>query len=122
MRLIVILYLIAYNNVNIKDIERYYNDYIEDFQQKKSKDIDFVIFSVSPSSEDDLNTKSSLESLKKEFQEYEDYMLFTKRNSDNTSSKFIFTTQQEFEDPYWDELLNKDMNHRNISPFSTNPT
>lgn len=109
-----------YHNISQKEIKKYYKNNINDFQQKNSKDIDFVIFSVTPSSEDDFNTKVALDDLKKEFQDYEDYTLFAKRNSDNTSSKFVFNTKEDLEDPFWNELL-ENTDNTIIGPYESSP-
>ena len=92
-----------YNDVSNREIDEYYSDNIDDFQQEETRDIDFVKFSVLPSSQDDINTKQSLEDLKNDFLEVEDYLLFARRNSDNRDAKFQYSTKDELQDPAWNE-------------------
>ena len=88
------------------EIEKYYTDHKEDYKQDASKDVDFVVFTVVPSVEDDRETRLLIEKLKSDFSDYEDYDLFTRRNSENPTDRFVFSTQDELKDPNWIELFN----------------
>ena len=90
------------------ELANYYADNKSAYEQDASKDVDFVVFTVIPSQEDDANTKSSLEDLKNDFSIYEDYNRIVKRYSDNTSSTFTFTTKEGLADKNWEELFNAD--------------
>jgi peptidyl-prolyl cis-trans isomerase D len=87
------------------EIETYYINHKSNYEQNASKDVDFVAFSVIPSTEDDAITKSSIEDLKADFAIYEDYDLMARRNSDNTTARFTFATKKELQDPNWAELF-----------------
>ena len=57
------------------EIKTYYKKDKANYKQDASKDVDFVVFTVIPSAEDDEATKLSLEDLKADFSLYEDYDL-----------------------------------------------
>ena len=109
-----------YNDVSNREINEYYSENIDDFQQEETRDIDFVKFSVLPSSQDDINTKQSLEDLKKDFLEVEDYLLFARRNSDNRDAKFQYSTKDELQDPAWNGLLKKSEDFV-LGPYESSP-
>ena len=87
------------------EIKTYYTNHKEYYEQDASKDVDFVVFTVTPSQEDDAATKLSIEELKADFTIYEDYDLMARRNSDNTTARFTFTTKDELQDPNWADLF-----------------
>ena len=87
------------------EIKTYYKNHKENYEQDASKDVDFVVFTVIPSAEDDEATKLSLEDLKSDFSIYEDYDLMARRNSDNTTARFTFSTKDALQDPNWTELF-----------------
>ena len=84
-------------SVEERDINKYYKNNIDDYQQKASKDVEFVVFQVVPSNDDDLETKNSLNELIIDFSEYEDYELLVRRNSDNNTSSFPFFKKENLE-------------------------
>jgi len=88
-----------------REIKTYYTNHKSNYEQDASKDVDFVVFTVTPSTEDDAATKSSIEDLKADFTIYEDYNLMARRNSDNTAARFTFATKDELQDPNWAELF-----------------
>ena len=87
------------------EIKTYYTNHKENYEQDASKDVDFVVFTVTPSQEDDAATKLSIEELKADFTIYEDYDLMARRNSDNTTARFTFATKDELQDPNWADLF-----------------
>ena len=87
------------------EIKTYYTKHKANYEQDASKDVDFVVFSIVPSTEDDAATKLSIEDLKADFAIYEDYDLIARRNSDNTTARFTFATKKELQDPNWAELF-----------------
>lgn len=87
------------------EIKTYYTNHKANYEQDASKDVDFIVFSVTPSAEDDAATKSLIEDLKSDFAVYEDYDLMARRNSDNTGARFTFATKEELQDPNWAELF-----------------
>ncbi|MBC8510515.1 MAG: SurA N-terminal domain-containing protein [Cryomorphaceae bacterium] len=88
------------------ELANYYDDNKSDYEQAASKDVDFVVFTVIPSQEDDAATKSAIADLKADFTIFEDYDLMARRNSDNTSARFTFTTKEGLADKNWEELFN----------------
>ena len=88
------------------ELANYYDDNKSDYEQVASKDVDFVVFTVIPSQEDDATTKSAIADLKADFTIFEDYDLMARRNSDNTSARFTFTTKEGLADKNWEELFN----------------
>ena len=88
------------------ELANYYDDNKSDYEQAASKDVDFVVYTVIPSQEDDATTKSAITDLKADFTIFEDYDLMARRNSDNTSARFTFTTKEGLVDKNWEELFN----------------
>ena len=88
------------------ELNTYYNNHKDDYTQDASKDVDFVVYSVVPSLEDDATTKAEITDLVADFEIFEDYELMARRNSDNTNSRFIFTTEDGLQDQKWKELFN----------------
>ena len=88
------------------ELANYYDDNKSTYEQAASKDVDFVVFTVIPSQEDDATTKSAITDLKADFTIFEDYDLMARRNSDNTSARFTFTTKEGLADKNWEELFN----------------
>ena len=88
------------------ELNTYYNNHKEDYTQDASKDVDFVVYSVVPSLDDDATTKAEITDLVADFEIFEDYELMARRNSDNTNSRFIFTTEDGLQDQKWKELFN----------------
>jgi peptidyl-prolyl cis-trans isomerase D len=88
------------------ELANYYDDNKSDYEQAASKDVDFVVYTVIPSQDDDATTKSAITDLKADFTIFEDYDLMARRNSDNTSARFTFTTKEGLADKNWEELFN----------------
>ncbi len=88
------------------ELANYYDDNKSNYEQTASKNVDFVVFTVIPSQEDDATTKSAITDLKADFTIFEDYDLMARRNSDNTSARFTFTTKEDLADKNWEELFN----------------
>jgi peptidyl-prolyl cis-trans isomerase D len=88
------------------ELANYYDNNKSDYEQAASKDVDFVVYTVIPSLEDDATTKSAITDLKADFTIFEDYDLMARRNSDNISARFTFTTKEGLADKNWEELFN----------------
>ncbi len=95
------------SKVTMKEIKTYYKDHKSDYEQKESKDVDYVVFPVLPSGDDDSETRSELDRLVADFTNYDDCILMAKRNSDNIGARFIFQTKENLEDPNWIELFDQ---------------
>ena len=88
------------------ELEAYYSDHKSEYEQEASKDVDFVVYTVVPSAEDDATTKAEIIELVADFETYDDYELMARRNSDNTNSRFVYTTEDGLQDPKWKKLFN----------------
>ncbi|MAW21203.1 MAG: hypothetical protein CMD16_02265 [Flavobacteriales bacterium] len=91
-----------------REINSYYSNHKLEYQQDPSKDVDFVVFSVVPSLEDDAATKMAITELVSDFETYDDYDLMARRNSDNTESRFVFSSESEMQDDNWVNLFQAD--------------
>ena len=89
------------------EINDYYKQNIEDYKQEESKDVDYVVFNVVYSAEDELETQKSITSIVNDFKNLSDtdVDLFVRRNTDNTISNFAYKKESEFDDPNFKELL-----------------
>ena len=94
---------------NYNELERYYFDHKSEYEQEASKDVDFVVFSVVPSLEDDAKTKITITNLVSDFEQEEDYTLMARRNSDNTNSRFVFTIEDDLKDQNLKDLFNTEV-------------
>ena len=65
-------------NVSVSEIEDYYDNHINEYQQEESRNVDYVVFSVVPSQLDDEDTYKDLDAIKPTFEAYEDFELFGK--------------------------------------------
>ena len=88
------------------ELDKYYSNHKNEYEQEASKDVDFVVFSVVPSLEDDLKTKAEITELATDFESYDNYELMVRRNSDNLNSQFIYTTFDELQDSNFKGLFN----------------
>lgn len=68
--------------VNDADINAYYNNNKNKYEQEASRDIEYVSFEVLPSDDDKLFAKTQLEKTKEEFTKTEDLVRFVELNSD----------------------------------------
>ena len=102
------LHSIDNNDVEPTDDElnNYYSDHKAEYEQEASKDVDFVVYTVVPSTSDDAKTKEEITELISDFEMYDDYELMARRNSDNTNAKFTYAIQSELQDKQWKELFN----------------
>ena len=112
------------NDADVKptddELESYYSIHKAEYEQEASKDVDFVVYTVVPSVEDDAITKEEITKLVVDFEASDDYELMARRNSDNTNSRFTYNTQDELQDPNWKDLFNTTKGTV-IGPYLTNP-
>ncbi len=69
-------------SVKQSDIEKYYDSHKQDFEQKSSRDIEYVIFPIIPSEEDNKIAEEWINKIKIEFQNATDPKQFASLNSD----------------------------------------
>ncbi len=65
------------------DLEKYYKEHEQDYQQTASRDIEYVIFPISPSNDDNKAAEEWINKVKDEFQNAEDPKLYVTQNSDS---------------------------------------
>jgi peptidyl-prolyl cis-trans isomerase D len=69
-------------NYSQSDIEKYYDAHKQDYEQKASRDIEYVIFPIRPSDEDNKLADDWINKIKSEFQNATDPKQFATLNSD----------------------------------------
>ncbi len=80
--------------VEDKDIQAYYDKHKEEFKQSSSRSIDYVIFNIAPSAQDEATAQKWVDARKIEFQATKDNTQFVNLNSDVPfSNVFIKKTQ-----------------------------
>jgi len=105
-----------------KEIKNYYNKNKNDYSQEKSKNIDYVVFNVVPTKGDDLETRASLNDLKSDFVNYDDYLTLVRRNSDNARAVFNFNKKEDFvQDSAFSLLVDNNLGTV-IGPYKSNPS
>jgi len=102
-----------------KEIKEYYKKNKSDYKQTKSKDIDYVVFEVVPSTDDEQKTKEYLKSLLLEFSEYEDYENLVRRHSDVSNNQFSYSKKENLLDPVWQKLFDAEIG-TTIGPYLHN--
>ena len=106
--------------ISDKEIKNYYKENKDQYTQDLSRDIDYVVFTVVPTKEDDSSTRNSLEDLKSDFENYDDYLNMVRRNSDNTRAIFNFQSKDELmKDSAFAILVNQDKGDV-IGPYKLN--
>lgn len=65
------------------DLEKYYNSHMQDYEQKASRDIEYVIFPIRPSEEDNKIAEEWINKVKVEFQNAADPKQYATLNSDS---------------------------------------
>ena len=105
-----------------KEIKNYYNKNKNDYSQEKSKNIDYVVFNVVPTKGDDLETRASLNDLKSDFVNYDDYLTLVRRNSDNARAVFNFNKKEDFAQDSAFSLLVDNNIGAVIGPYKSNPS
>jgi len=95
--------------VSDEEIENYYNENISLFQnEKETRNVEYVTFTVVPSSEDDINVKAEMSDLAVKFSESEDDVNFANRNT-YTKNPFPYMGSSDIDDPKFSELIVSDI-------------
>ena len=109
-------------DISSKEVKKYYNENKEKYKQELSRDVEYVVFSVIPTLEDDNETRESIDALKEDFTNYDDYLTMVRRNSDNTRVLFNFQNEESLKnDSAFSSLLDKDKGAV-IGPYKINPS
>ena len=109
------------NNESNKEIKKFYNNNKDEkYKQKLSKDVEYVVFSVIPTKDDDNQTKESIEKIKDDLFNFDDYVTLVRRNSDNNNTFFNFQTKESFSNDSAFSSLIKNDKGTVIGPYKTN--
>tara|TARA_B100000900_G_C20596872_1_gene723795 strand:+ start:56 stop:2164 length:2109 start_codon:yes stop_codon:yes gene_type:complete len=107
--------------ISNKEIKKFYNNNKDEkYKQKLSKDVEYVVFSVIPTKDDDNQTKESIEKIKDDLFNFDDYVTLVRRNSDNNNTIFNFQTKESFKNDSAFSLLIKKDKGTVIGPYKTN--
>jgi len=107
--------------ISNKEIKKFYNNNKDEkYKQKLSKDVEYVVFSVIPTKEDDNQTKESIEKIKDDLFNSDDYVTLVRRNSDNNNTIFNFQTKESFSNDSAFSSLIKNVKGTVIGPYKTN--
>ncbi len=68
--------------ISDRDLKKYYNDHSEAYKEEKTRKIEYVVFPVVPSQQDDQAAKAWIEEIKNDFTVTEENVQFTNANSD----------------------------------------
>ncbi len=69
-------------SVSNREVEKYYNDYKPQFRQESTRSIEYVVFEITPSSNDDNKAKEYIEQSRLPFSRSENPVAFVNSNSD----------------------------------------
>ena len=95
--------------VSDEEIENYYNENISLFQnEKETRNVEYVTFTVVPSSDDDINVKAEMSELAVKFSESEDDVNFANRHT-YTKNPFPYMVASDINDPKFSELILSDI-------------
>ena len=107
--------------ISNKEIKKFYNNNKDEkYKQKLSKDVEYVVFSVIPTKDDDNQTKESIEKIKDDLFNFDDYVTLVRRNSDNNNTFFNFQTKESFSNDSAFSSLIKNDKGTVIGPYKTN--
>ncbi len=93
-----------------EEIQEYYNNNIEDYQnEKETRNIEYVTFTVVPSSEDDINVRQELTNLSIQFKDSDNDELFASRYTSQLLDVFPYLKKEDVTDPKFSELIEMDL-------------
>jgi peptidyl-prolyl cis-trans isomerase D len=90
------------------DIEKYYKEHMQDYSQTASRDLEYVVFEVLPSAEDDRMARDWINRIKGEFESDEDVLLLVNMESDVPFQDRFFM-EEELSDTIRDFAFNADV-------------
>ena len=92
------------------EINDFYIKNIEDFQNdKETRNIEYVTFTVIPSSEDDKNVREELTKLSAKFNDSDNDELFASRYTSELIESFPYLKKEQVTDPKFSELIEMDL-------------
>ena len=102
---------------NVEDIEiseeeilEYYNNNISDYQnEKETRNVEYVTFTVVPSSQDDVSVRDEMVLLSNQFKTAENDELFASRYTSEVIEAFPYLNKENVTDPKFAELITKEL-------------
>ena len=70
--------------ISNRELKKYYNEHADEYKEEKTRRIEYVIFPVTPSEQDNLDAKTWIEDIKGDFASAENNIQFTNTNSDES--------------------------------------
>jgi peptidyl-prolyl cis-trans isomerase D len=96
--------------VSEEEIIQYYNNNISDFKNdSETRDIEYVTFTVVPSSEDDINVRNELTELSVRFKDSDKDESFSKSHSTDNLTSFPYLSPANITDPKFSELISQEV-------------
>jgi len=96
--------------VSEEEIIEYYNNNISDFQNDlETRNVEYVTFTVVPSSEDDINLRNELTELSVRFKDSDNDESFSKRHSTDVATSFPYLSPSNITDPKFSELISQEV-------------
>ena len=90
--------------VTDQEINDYYTKNIKDFQnEKETRNIEYVTFTVIPSSQDDINVREELTKLSSKFNDSDNDELFVSRYTSGFIESFPYLKKEQVTDPKFSE-------------------
>ncbi|MGC9341822.1 MAG: peptidylprolyl isomerase, partial [Bacteroidales bacterium] len=89
------------------ELKNYYEDHKNEYSQDESRSIEYVIFPIEPSAEDDQNASEFIEQSKVPFQRSENPISFVNSNSDMPYQDVNYS-REDLPQPWADSLFNED--------------
>lgn len=90
-----------------EELKKFYNNHINEFVvAEETRAVEFIEFTVIPSSQDDEQTKLDLLSISDDFAKSEDDEKFVNRHSRNLNALFSFVKLSDITDPNFTQLVN----------------
>ena len=96
--------------ISDEEIKEYYNENISSYQNdKETRNIEYVTFTVIPSSDDDIKIKEELSDLVNDFINSDDDESFSQRYSNPTIASFPYLREDEVVDPKFSDLITEEI-------------
>lgn len=92
-------------NVTSAEIRNYYNQHKDQFQQPANRDLEYVMWEVVPSAQDQSDTRAVFDELYEEFKTAENLKNFVTVNSDNRFDTYYYTLEQIETVPEFHEMI-----------------
>ncbi len=96
--------------ISEKEISEHYNNNLSDYQnEEETRNLEYVTFTVVPSSQDDVSVRDEMVSLSNQFKISENDELFAARYTSEVIESFPYLNKEDVTDPKFTELLTKEL-------------